>query len=227
MLPFGLKTQTANIEKPHAARSDAFCRPRTPDTAGDGAVGPECAIFIDLDSFKMIVFVDGKPYKTYPVSGGRSQTPSPVGTWKVIEIYDKGGVFGGSWIGLNVPWGGYGIHGAVQPWAIGEYHLSHGCIRMRDEDVRELKKIICVGTLVHIKYDGAPFRAMKKGMAGSDVQKTQLILKNLGYDPGAVNGIYGAGTERAVRKFQRDNGLEESGVVDRRTYDRIIAFYDE
>lgn len=226
-MPFGIKVQTAQspsgfCEKLHADCSAGLCQPRAPDAAV-----PECAIYIDLDSFKMVVFVNGKPYKTYPVSGGRSQTPSPVGTWKVIEIYDKGGVFGGSWIGLNVPWGGYGIHGAVQPWAIGEYHLSHGCIRMRDEDVRELKKIICVGTLVHIKYDGAPFRAMKSGMTGSDVQKTQLILKNLGYDPGAVNGIYGIGTERAVRKFQKDNGLEESGVVDRRTYDRIIAFYDE
>lgn len=180
-------------------------------------------LFIDLDNCNLIVFVDGKPYKAFPVSGGTSDSPSPVGTWKVIEIDNWGEGFGGSWIGLNVPWGLYGIHGTVEPWSIGEYNISHGCIRMRDEDVDAVKRLVTYGTIVHIKHDSAPFRAMENGMVGSDVQRTQKMLKKLGFYSGAADGIFGSGLENAVRKFQKANHLAEDGVVGRLTYDKIRA----
>ena len=49
-----------------------------------------CTLFIDLDICIMLVFVDGKPLKAYPVSGGTDETPSPVGTWHVAEILRLG-----------------------------------------------------------------------------------------------------------------------------------------
>lgn len=41
----------------------------------------------------------------------------------------------------------------------------------------------------------------------------QTALKNLGYDPGPVDGILGGMTRRAVRKFQADKGLSVDGVI--------------
>ena len=38
------------------------------------------ALYIDLDTYTMTVYKDGKEYKTYPVSGGKTSTPSPLGT---------------------------------------------------------------------------------------------------------------------------------------------------
>lgn len=185
-----------------------------------------CALFIDLDNYNMIVFVDGQPFKAYPVSGGTPDAPSPTGTWMVTEIANWGEGFGGSWIGLNVPWGKYGIHGTVEPWALGEYNASHGCIRMKDEDVAEVKKLVTHGTVVFIKHDGAPFRALENGMVGSDVMKTQRMLKKMGFYTGAADGVFGSGMERAVRGFQRTYSLEEDGIVGRRTYEKISEQYE-
>jgi hypothetical protein len=182
-----------------------------------------CTLFVDLDNCNMIVIMDGKPLKAYPVSGGASDSPSPVGTWKVTEIANWGEGFGGSWIGLNVPWGKYGIHGTVAPWAVGEYNASHGCIRMKDADVDAVKKLVRPGTVVHIKQDAAPFRKISGGMVGSDVQRTQKMLKRLGYYHGSADGIFGDRLESAVRRFQKDNRLYQDGIVGRRTYDRIRA----
>jgi hypothetical protein len=185
-----------------------------------------CALFIDLDICTMIVFVDGKSYKAYPVSGGTPDNPSPTGLWRVSGISDWGEGFGGSWIGLNVPWGIYGIHGTVKPWALGEYNISHGCIRMRDEDVAEVKKLVRHGDPVYIKHDSAPFRAVKNGMVGSDVLHIQKMMRTLGFYTGATDGKFGNGMENAVRGFQKTYGLPQDGVVGRVTFEKICEQYE-
>lgn len=190
-----------------------------------GFIVPEegCALFIDLDICTMIVYVDGKIYKAFPVSGGTNATPSPVGTWVVVSISNWGEGFGGSWIGLNVPWGKYGIHGTVKPWLIGEYNASHGCIRMKDEDVKEIKRLVTMGSVVHIKHDSMPFRPMKNGMVGSDVRDTQKMLQKQGFYKGPADGIYGSAMENAVKSFQKTYHLTADGIVGRMTYEKIYA----
>ncbi len=44
----------------------------------------------------------------------------------------------------------------------------------------------------------------------ADVQKS---LKDLGYDPGEINGLLSEKTERAVRAFQKDAGLPVDGKI--------------
>lgn len=62
-------------------------------------------VYINLDTLSLYLYKDGELVKTYPVSGGKSETPSPEGTWKITSKADWGKGFGGSWMGLNVPWG--------------------------------------------------------------------------------------------------------------------------
>ena len=50
----------------------------------------------------------------------------------------------------------------------------------------------------------------KKGSSGAVVTQIQTKLKSWGYYTGTVDGIYGSGTERAVRAFQQKNGLLQS-----------------
>lgn len=57
----------------------------------------------------------------------------------------------------------------------------------------------------------------KKGSSGATVKEIQTRLKNWGYYNGAVDGIYGSGTEQAVRYFQRKNGLSVDGQVGDKT----------
>ena len=50
-----------------------------------------------------------------------------------------------------------------------------------------------------------------RGDMGLTVREIQTRLADWGYEPGAVDGVYGADTEAAVRRFQAANGLEEDG----------------
>jgi hypothetical protein len=181
-----------------------------------------CTLLIDLDIHILTVYLDGEVYRSYPVSGGTDHTPSPVGTWLVVNISDWGAGFGGTWIGLNVPWGQYGIHGTLKPWLIGKNNVSHGCIRMKSQDVNEVKKLVQIGSVVHIKQDSLPFRNMAKDVAGSDVMRIQESLKNLGFYTGTIDGIFGDGMEYAVRSFQKTYRMKVDGIVGRQTYEKII-----
>ena len=59
----------------------------------------------------------------------------------------------------------------------------------------------------------------KKGSSGAVVTQIQTKLKSWGYYTGTVDGIYGSGTERAVRAFQQKNGL----TVDVKAGDQTLA----
>lgn len=94
-------------------------------------------------------------------------------------------------MGLNVPWGQFGIHGTLNPGTVG-WASSHGCIRMNNDDVAELYNIVPVGTIVVIVNGpygdfGTGFRNLKSGMYGSDVLKIQERLKKLGFFTGTPN----------------------------------------
>ncbi len=64
---------------------------------------------------------------------------------------------------------------------------------------------------------GKTATVLRKGSSGSGVRQIQTRLANWGYYSGKVDGIYGSGTENAVRKFQRNNGLTADGICGVRT----------
>ncbi len=49
---------------------------------------------------------------------------------------------------------------------------------------------------------------------GADVVELQRMLNDLGFDPGAVNGLFDARTARAVEDFQKNAGMHVDGAVD-------------
>lgn len=53
----------------------------------------------------------------------------------------------------------------------------------------------------------------KRGSSGSEVISIQKKLKTWGYYKGNVDGIYGSLTEKAVRLFQKRNGLSVDGIA--------------
>ncbi len=62
---------------------------------------------------------------------------------------------------------------------------------------------------------------LRQGSTGGEVKEVQRRLKQWGYYSGIVDGVFGAGTKRAVQAFQKKNGLTADGVVGRATYSAL------
>ena len=108
------------------------------------------AIWIDVSKSKLqLKLMDGdKVIKTYPIAVGKILTPTPKGTFTIVnKDTNPPAQFGVLWMGLSKPH--YGIHGTNNPTSIGQ-NLSHGCIRMYNHDVLELSKSTPIGTTVSI-----------------------------------------------------------------------------
>ncbi|NLO90171.1 MAG: L,D-transpeptidase family protein [Clostridia bacterium] len=213
--------------KVDAATWNALARgaeaPPVSGNPGDKPPG-KVSILIDTNKKTLTVLSDGKTFKTFPCAVGKSSTPTPVGEWKIIHKGGNwGGGFGTRWMGLNVPWGIYGIHGTNKPYSIGTA-ASHGCIRMFNQHVETIYPWVSIGTPV--KIVGEPImppdkgfrKVMERGAVGPDVVQVQLRLKEKGFLMGSADGRFGALTELAVNFFQAKNGLECTGIVDEKIY---------
>lgn len=176
-------------------------------------------IFIEIEDKTLYLLENGKCIKEYTIASGKSGFPSPLGCWTIIEKGDWGEGFGGSWLGLDVPWGTYGIHGTIFNDSIGSA-ASKGCIRMFSEDVAELYRLVPVGTDVVIVNGqfgpfGRGFDEINPGDRGADVLAVQQRLKQLEYYSGELDGIYEDGLKKALHKFQRANGLKAQNTITR------------
>lgn len=181
-------------------------------------------ILIEVDK-KRLSLIDRENEKvldTYAVATGKSSSPTPLGSFKVIEKAQWGEGFGSRWIGLDVPWGIYGIHGTNQPGSIGG-NVSAGCIRMRNMDVEDLYDKISINTPVLITNGdygpfGSGFRTLKPGDRGADVLEVQKRLWKLGYYDSELDGIYGDGMKKGLVDFLRSKNLELTDRIDEAIY---------
>ena len=119
------------------------------------------SIQIDKSDNTLTLRADDDVLKTYIVATGTNNS-TPVGTFKVTDKlenptwYKAGAVvapgsadnqLGTRWIGINLK--GYGIHGTIDPGSLGK-QITAGCVRMKNEDVEELYRLVPPGTSVTI-----------------------------------------------------------------------------
>jgi peptidoglycan hydrolase-like protein with peptidoglycan-binding domain len=62
---------------------------------------------------------------------------------------------------------------------------------------------------------------LKQGSTGPEVRDLQQALKALGFDPGPVDGVFGARTQGAVKAFQQAREITVDGIVGRVTWINI------
>ena len=83
----------------------------------------------------------------------------------------------------------------------------------RKKLILALAVIFAVNIFIIALAQRASAELYKKGSGGAVVSEIQTRLKNWGYYNGAVDGVYGSQTEKAVRWFQQKNGLNVDGQV--------------
>jgi peptidoglycan hydrolase-like protein with peptidoglycan-binding domain len=76
------------------------------------------------------------------------------------------------------------------------------------------------------RTSGADLPALDRLLTSGDIQVAQAHLRDLGFDPGPIDGIYRAQTQAAVRSFQGRYGLPISGLLDHATRLELVPGLD-
>ncbi|MDO8748184.1 MAG: peptidoglycan-binding protein [Candidatus Omnitrophota bacterium] len=63
-----------------------------------------------------------------------------------------------------------------------------------------------------------------KPTPNSSIKQIQIALQNAGYDPGAIDGLMGSRSRKAIRDFQKDNGLDITGKIDKATWEKLRIY---
>jgi len=137
-----------------------------PETEMEGIVinVAELRLYYFMKRIKMVI--------AFPIGIGDRGSHTPLGTFRIkakrirptwfipASLQEKYGdktmlpgpdnPLGDHWIGLgDSP---YGIHGTDIPWSVGRL-VTHGCIRLYPEDIRQLFDLVKPGTRVEILYE--------------------------------------------------------------------------
>jgi len=116
------------------------------------------ALVIDRKALRATLFKAGKPILTSRVGIGKASTPTPAGQFWIRErLRGLGGIYGPWAFGTSAysnisdwPGGGVvGIHGTNQPGLI-PGRPSHGCVRMPNVKIRQLARLMPIGTPVSV-----------------------------------------------------------------------------
>ena len=146
--------------------------------------GTESGITINLAEYRLYLIweANGKRrVRIYPIGIAQQGWKSPEGKFKITVMIDDpswtipedlregAGPFtvltgednplGQYWFGLSAP--GFGIHGTNEPFGVGR-RVSHGCIRLYPDDIKDLNRRVQVGTPVTIVYQPIKL-AVEKG----------------------------------------------------------------
>ena len=194
-------------------------------TARGERAGPYI-LYVDVEQKTLTVWQGGAQVRRYTVATGAWSTPTPLGVFTINSRFSgRMSGFGTCFLGLNVPWGSYGIHGTNKPESIGS-NASHGCIRLRVKDAEELYALVPNGTRVVIECGpygelGGTLRPLKSGDRSSAVTAVQRKLRALGYYTGWPDGVYGPATEQAVARARKELNLSAGTHVDWGFYQAI------
>lgn len=124
-------------------------------------------LVLKLSDRRVYLYQGNKLTNSYPVAIGKTGWETPIGSYKVMEM-QRDPIWQHPWTGKLVPpgaknplgarWIGFwtdgknfiGFHGTPQENLIGQA-VSHGCVRMRNQDILALYAQVDVGTPVTVK----------------------------------------------------------------------------
>ena len=117
---------------------------------------------IDLSDHRLDLYEAGQLKNSYPVGVGTGDNPTPPGEYYItikMKPTNPNSVYGVLAMGVSgfseklTDWpegGQLGIHGTNDPSSVGR-DVSHGCIRLQNEDILDLSPYVAYGTPVSVQ----------------------------------------------------------------------------
>jgi lipoprotein-anchoring transpeptidase ErfK/SrfK len=164
-----IKNSAAENDEVAAERQLSEKTPGT-DQAQSGPDDHVRQIVISIPDRQLALLEDGVVMKIYPIAVGKPGTPSPEGDFTIINrstnptwrhkgqtvLPGKNNPVGTRWMGLSLK--GYGIHGTNVQNSVGKA-ASHGCFRLKKNDIEELFTLVRVGDVVTVHGQRNEFTA--------------------------------------------------------------------
>ncbi|MBE9041502.1 L,D-transpeptidase [Oscillatoriales cyanobacterium LEGE 11467] len=161
-------TEVAEIESPTTVEKIAtFARSRLDGAKTEPAAQSKIRLTIDLSDRRLYLYQADRLAGSYPVAIGQAEWETPTGTFEVIHM-EKNPVWeqpingkivapgeenplGERWIGFWTDGTVHiGIHGTSDESQVGQA-ISHGCLRMRNSEIRRLYDLVFLGTPIEIR----------------------------------------------------------------------------
>lgn len=206
-------------------------------------------LIIINDQFNKLAFFDNGYVKfVEPIAMGKASTKTPYGSFKVSEKivnrpYYAGHIAGGSsknplgvrWMGLNVPGGGYGVHGhAVGNEASIGKDVSGGCIRLLNSTINKVYPYVNVGTPVKIVKSTKSFQDIAKAygyqVKGFNMASTTAAKKPQAVSTFTITGKYQGLIDESSFEVKTSTGYEAirisnaSAAVKKRGYKMNVSY---
>jgi L,D-transpeptidase ErfK/SrfK len=174
----------------------------------------------------------GEVVYSFPVGVGRKTWQTPPGHYTIVgrrrdpvwhvptsiqkEMHDQGepvkksvppgpdNPLGKYWLQLSS--GGYGIHGTNAPWSVGKY-TTHGCIRLRPDDIERLYNEVPTGTAVDIVDEPVKLARLEgdrilleahRGTNGNTAEQVPLYMERL-RAAGVMDQVDAGAAEQVLR----------------------------
>ncbi len=119
-------------------------------------------IFADISKFRVYAYEGANLVNSFPMSSGKSSTPTPTGNYSVLRKVRVKTMTGGRpgtadyYSVPNIEWvayfkaGGYAMHGVYWHNKFGVENTSHGCMGMSNNDAQWVYNFVDIGTPVII-----------------------------------------------------------------------------
>lgn len=152
---------------PSTGRRPVVVQKVVPEPSAAVSELPEIEVRVKLAVRQVELYKDGELIEQYPVAIGQDDWQTPAGTFEVLqmqqqpawqhpitqEVIEPGpdNPLGTHWIGFWTDGTSQiGFHGTNQEELIGQA-VSHGCIRMRNQDIQKLYGYLALGTRVVVE----------------------------------------------------------------------------
>ncbi len=114
-------------------------------------------IDINLTTHTMTLWEKNSIQATFPISGGKEETPTPLGDYKISSKVRKMTMSGQGYSTPNIEYVSwfkfnYAIHSAYWHDEFGKANVSHGCVNSRVDDARYVYEWAPIGTKVSVHY---------------------------------------------------------------------------
>ena len=106
-----------------------------------------------------------------------------------------------------------GVFGELTESAVKDFQRQNGLVDDGIVGVNTWRTLLCL----------PPYPLLKRGARGAYVKFLQQKLESFLIPVGEIDGIFGAKTESAVRKFQQEKGLTVDGIVGVNTWTMLNA----